>query len=426
MKLRPSSILGLAVLSLFACATAQGGKLRGTVKNGTTGALSPGVEVLLLQLQAGMETVANTKTDAQGAFTFDHPSLGERPMLVRAVYRGVNFHQAVPPGRDIVQVDVFEPTRDPKFLSYPSRVVIFQPNGASLLVGEEYTVQNTSTPPQAFFRADGSFEIALPEKAELQQVAAWGPAGMPVVQATMDRGPNKFGFAFAFRPGENGVRLSYQMPYPESRATVRLPSVYSVGRLLVVAPPGVDVRADGLQASGTEQGMNVFTHEAVATGKALELSVTGAGTAPTPASGGGQESAGGGAPEGNVPVQVVPGRLDVLKWPLIAGFLGLFALGAIFLMRKPVPASLSAVAVAANAPAARKRAKDAQRAFAPQPAVPPPTMAEVQSQVETSLDALKDRLFRLELRRQAGTISEEEYARERAKAEQILRDVVRG
>jgi hypothetical protein len=43
-----------------------------------------------------------------------------------------------------------------------------------------------------------------------------------------------------------------------------------------------------------------------------------------------------------------------------------------------------------------------------------------------SLDALKDQLFRLELRRQAGTISEEEYARERAKAEQVLRDLVRG
>jgi hypothetical protein len=44
----------------------------------------------------------------------------------------------------------------------------------------------------------------------------------------------------------------------------------------------------------------------------------------------------------------------------------------------------------------------------------------------TSLDALKDQLFRLELRRQAGTIGDEEYARERAKAEQVLRDLVRG
>jgi len=38
---------------------------------------------------------------------------------------------------------------------------------------------------------------------------------------------------------------------------------------------------------------------------------------------------------------------------------------------------------------------------------------------------VKEKLFRLEIRHQAGTISEEEYSRERAKAEQILRDLVR-
>jgi hypothetical protein len=39
---------------------------------------------------------------------------------------------------------------------------------------------------------------------------------------------------------------------------------------------------------------------------------------------------------------------------------------------------------------------------------------------------LKDKLFRLELRHQAGTISEEEYLRERSLTEQILRELVRG
>jgi len=53
-------------------------------------------------------------------------------------------------------------------------------------------------------------------------------------------------------------------------------------------------------------------------------------------------------------------------------------------------------------------------------------MKEVDAAIGTSLDALKESLFRLELRRQAGTISEEEYAQERAKAEKVLRDLVRG
>jgi outer membrane protein TolC len=46
--------------------------------------------------------------------------------------------------------------------------------------------------------------------------------------------------------------------------------------------------------------------------------------------------------------------------------------------------------------------------------------------VGTSLDALKEQLFRLELRHQAGTITETEYAQERARAEKVLRDLVRG
>jgi hypothetical protein len=54
------------------------------------------------------------------------------------------------------------------------------------------------------------------------------------------------------------------------------------------------------------------------------------------------------------------------------------------------------------------------------------SMAEVDADVGTSLDALKERLFRLELRRQAGTISEQEYVQERARAEKVLRDLVRG
>jgi hypothetical protein len=53
-------------------------------------------------------------------------------------------------------------------------------------------------------------------------------------------------------------------------------------------------------------------------------------------------------------------------------------------------------------------------------------LAGVDAEIGNSLDGLKERLFRLELRRQAGTISEEEYTSERARAEKVLRDLVRG
>jgi hypothetical protein len=53
-------------------------------------------------------------------------------------------------------------------------------------------------------------------------------------------------------------------------------------------------------------------------------------------------------------------------------------------------------------------------------------MENVNAAVATSLEILKDQLFRLELRHQAGTIPDDEYASERARAEKVLRDLVRG
>src|SRR5258707_14113975 len=64
--------------------------------------------------------------------------------------------------------------------------------------------------------------------------------------------------------------------------------------------------------------------------------------------GGGQGSreAQPGAPAPNI--QSIPGRLDVLKWPLIAGFGAIFALGAMLLARKPVVAVAGGLPVAGS------------------------------------------------------------------------------
>ena len=404
--------LALFATLLFGAVAVQAGVLHGTVKNGTTGKMVGGVEVILLQLQGGMQPVGNSKTDAQGQFTFDNPSVGAQPMLVRAVYKGINFHTPLPPGRSDVEVAVFEPSKDPKTISVNSRIVFFQPDGLKLTVGEEYSIQNTSHPPQAFFRSDGNFEFSIPENAQLQQVAAAGPAGMPVVQAPIDKRKGRYAISFAFRPGQNTVRYSYQVPYPGNAATVSVPTLYPTARLLVVAPPTMQISGDGLEAGGQEQGMNVYGREGLLPNTVVAVNVS--GTAPPLQAGAGdsggqtQEARGGAT---TVSVQQIPGRLDVLKWPLIGGFIALFALGAILLARKPLVAVAGGSAPAFGAPAVNPGSA---------------AMAQVDAAVGTSLDALKDQIFRLELRRQAGTISEQEYAQERARAEKVLRDLVRG
>lgn len=422
----------LCVLIALLCLSAGGhaATLNGTAKNGTTGKAAAGIEVILIQLQGGMQPVANTKTDAQGHFTFDNPGIGAEPMLVRAVYNGINFHQPVPPNKITdVEVEVFEPTTDPKTISIPSRVVFFQPSGTTLIVGEEYSVQNDSKPPRAFYKQSGNFEFKLPEGAKLQQVAAAGPAGMPVVQAPIES-KDSVAIAYAFRPGSSTVRYSYELPYANNTAVVKVPIGYATGRLLVVAPPTMQISGDGLQLGGQEQGMNIYGRENVAAGTLVAVSVS--GTAPPPQDNAGnagetpQDAANARASDVNAGanIQQAPGRLDGAKWYVVGVAVVVFGLLAFLLARKPVLVPEAAGFVPA-APAVASVAP-APTTYAPVAATATSSLANVDAEVSNSLDGLKDKLFRLELRRQAGTISEEEYAAERARAEKILRELVRG
>src|SRR6267378_4414202 len=345
----------LGALVLAPLAIAEAGTVHGTVMNGTTGKAAAGIELILIQLQGGMQDVAHSKSGAQGEFTFDHPGLGAQPMLVRAVYHGINFNHAVPPGTTTAQVDIYEPSKDLKTINVPSHVVIFQPNGAALIVGEEYQIENKSTPPVAYFRSDGGFDLALPEKGKLQQVAAAGPAGMPVMQVPIDKKNNHYSIAFAFRPGANSVRYSYELPYVGNAAAVKIPAIYAGTRLLIAAPPSVQISGDGLTPDGQEQGMNLYGRQDVPAGTVVAVSVSGTALDTSAGADQGQQSGQqgrdaqqGGGESAGVSIQQVPGRLDVLKWPLIAGFVCVFALGAILLARRPV------VAVAGTVPEAEK------------------------------------------------------------------------
>lgn len=408
--------LRLLLTIVLLAAPVAAGTLTGSVRNGTTNTVAAGQTVVLIKLSGGMEEVESTKTDAHGRFKFDRAEIGQQPFLVRVNYRGVNYHANVPPNQTTAAIDIFEPTASLSDVHVTSRAVIVQPNGATLLVGEEYEVNNVAKPPASYSK---EFEFAIPEGAELSQVSAWGPSGMPVVQGTINKGNNRFGVAFPLRPGQNGIRLSYQLPYASQQAKVGAASIYAAENVMVIAPPPVQVVGAGLQAAGQREGWNVFARTSVPAGTALDIAVS--GTAPPPAQGASAGSAGAGGRAGEpaaagagMEVRSMPARLDELKWILTGGFAAIFFLGAIYLWRKPVSAPVPAMANAAPV---------AAHASAPVLNALP---AQVEQGVKQSLDELKDGLFRLELRRQAGTISEEDYARARGRTEQILRDLVRG
>ncbi len=414
MNARKFHIRTFLIVVFCTVAPALAGTLSGTVRNGTTGAVVPNQDIILIQLQGGMQAVATFKTDSQGRYTMDHPAIGAAPVLVRVQYRGVNYHQNVPPGRATADVEVFDSSTDFSMLHVFQRIIVVQPNGTALLVGEEYSVHNDSKPPVALFKEDGSFLFDVPEGAELGQVSAAGPSGMPLVQGTIDKSKNRFAVAFPIRPGENNIRVSYQIPYGKNEATIRAISPYAAQRVMIIAPPTMTISGAGFAPAGNEQGFNLYARDAVAANTAFEYSVS--GTAPPPGDTAGQAAAGG--PETGGSVSVLPGRLDNLKWVLLGGFAALFGLGAIFLWKRPVPQAVPAQVATTKSAAPR----------VPSTRTPEDAVAQVMESASLSaaqsLEEIKERLFRLELRRQAGTISEDEYARELALAQQKLRDLL--
>jgi hypothetical protein len=442
---------GLMLCLLAAAPPASAGTLSGVVRNGTTGSVVSGQDVILISLQGGMQPVATVKTDAQGRYNFDRPEIGGGPLLVRVPYRNVNYHQSVPPGTATADVEVFEPTASFASLALVNHVIIFQPNGAVLVVGEEFSIHNLSKPMATYDAPGGSFEFVIPDGATLGRVTASGPAGMPLEQGTIDKSKNRYGVVFALKPGENTIRVAYELPYTGNQASLKAVSPMAAQRVVLAGPQGIQISSDGFAPAGTEQGYAFLSRDSVAANSPVAVSVSGTASAPAAAgTGGGDARDSGAAPAADsANVTVVPPRVASVQYILIAGFVLMFALGAVYLWRQP-RAVVAADGSAGLSPAPgfesspgpsqrkRKQSRDASPALASAapvahstaaaaaPIAAPPSVSDIDRAVHLSLDELKDAFFRLELRHQAGTISEEEYARERARMEGVLRNLVRG
>jgi len=412
----------------FLSAAASATTFTGTVKNGTTGKPGANVDVVLLSLQNDMQSVANAKTDAQGKFQINYNPTGEMPMLVRAIYKGMFFHGMLPPGRTTVEVQIYEPSTDAATVQMPTRLIVFQPNGSVLGVDEVYSIQNSSTPPLTYFKVDGDFEFQTPEGADKVTVGAQGPERMSTAQGTIDRGKDRYAIAYAFRPGDSAVNLTYQLPYSGNKATVHIPSVYAADKVIIFAPPQVSVSSSGFQPAGNEQGYSVYTRDRLAAGTAFDVSVSGTAPPPTSADQQGQGDPSAQGRDAGTAVAAVPPRLDSLKWILLAGFGSIFLLGAAYLFRKPIPVVATASAAPQSSPTSAAVFQDAAASPAQtfSGAAATQSLGAVDREVGMSLDQLKDTLFRLELRHQAGTISDQEYNEQRAQAQKILRDLVKG
>jgi hypothetical protein len=399
-------LLALAIV-LCAAVPALAASLKGTVKNGTTNRPVPGAEVVLMELQRGMVPVAKVKTDAAGCFHFTNPAVGSEPLLLETSYGGVSYYKSVAPGEATATIIVYQSTSEPNAITVVSRAIVFQPNGPKLLVQEQFLVENQTKPPVAYYLNKGTFTFSLPTSAQLGRISTWtATSNMPTLQKPIDSPKNRKAIDWAFRPGKSIIKINYQLPYTSNQATIHTQAAYPVMHLFLAVPPGLTLASDGFNKTGSKDGYDIYARQSVPAETALVISVSGTPSASAASNTG--NTATGSAEAG---ITTLPSRLHNLTWILTACAGVLIALFTILLFRKRSPRPAAENVSGAGDRKQISRIEDS---------------AVHDTDHEEKLERIKDEFLQLEIRHQAGTVGDEDYARERQRVEEALRALVRG
>ena len=410
----------LLLLAIAGFASAQ--NITGTVTNGTTGKPSGGNEVTLLSLSQGMEEVGSTKTDAQGKFTLKAPADQKVPHMVRVTHDGVSYFPRggpLMPGNTTAEVTVFDAAKKIDGLSQTVEVNRVQSDGSQLQVIALFAVNNESKPPRTMVD-DHTFSFVLPDGATIDSGLARGPGGQPINdQPTATGARNQYGFSFPLKPGETQFQVSYRLPY-DGKASFSPKPLAPVQHFVVMTAQGITFtpkNAQRFQSMPNQPGVMVATD--AKPGDDLSFSITGTGQFQAEgerAAGGGEAAGGDGAMGGgqaagrdNRPGGGLGAPIDSND-PLYdyrAVILGVFALvlvmGGFYVVGKS-NASNPAVAAAGAA------------AALPVAGTPP-----APDRGNKLLDAMKDELFHLELDRQQGKITPQDYEKAKAALDETIK-----
>jgi hypothetical protein len=248
-----AGVLACALLALTAQAAVDG-----TVTNSTTGKPQAGATVTLFQpTSQGPQFIDSVKTDAQGKFqiTKEISGAGAGPLLLQAVYAGVQYNKMLPPGTPTQGVDipVFESSKRSGGTRISQHMILLEPSpGGNLQVSESYVFNNdgktTWNDPD-----NGTLQFALPAAANGKvEVNALAPGGLPIRKAP-DPGskPNTFKLDFPIKPGESRVDMQWSIPFA-TPGEFKEKILTNSPETRLVAPVGVTFKGDDLQNLGQE------------------------------------------------------------------------------------------------------------------------------------------------------------------------------
>ena len=316
--LRAGSLLGIVFLICsLARAQAPEGTLQGRVFNGTTGRPVANLQVNYILMQQGMEPVATAVTDGDGRFLLEGTGAsGGAPALLRTVFQGVTYSQAVFPQQvqpDGVQIEVFEAGNRSDLFSVKEHLIFLHPAGDAIFVTEQVVLENGSAPPKTYFNPEGTYRFALsePPRADIR-LSVTGPGGMPINQAVVPgEQDNSFAITYPVRPGETQVRIDYSFGYQSPFDFTKL-LLLPAGQIYVVSPgPEVQITGPGVTELGTDPSTGFIGYQVTPEENLIRVEVSGQAPATTVGAGG-QQGAESGA------LLPIPAPVNNRRWLILA------------------------------------------------------------------------------------------------------------
>jgi hypothetical protein len=399
--------------SFFAVAAAShAASVSGTVTDKTTGKPAAGDEVVLVDVQAGMGQVAHSTTNAQGRYTLNVPGAG--PYLIRATHQGAPYFIAAPQGAGPGDISVFDVAQKVQGVFIEADIMEMETDASgNLSVSERWLVHNTATPPTTQW-SKRSFEIVLPDGAQVQDTQAQRPSGLPTTLILdPDGAKGHYSFNFPIQPDDGDkdtqFQVGYTLPYSSGKLDFKPVVTLPADNVAIILPKSMSITSTDFKPVNSEPGVLTFLAKNASPGKTLAFTVSGTGSLPREQQGGqadsGQQAAVPSTPGGGIGTPInTPNPLSKYTWWILGGLALLLISAAAFLLRKPEGAV----------------------AYAPTQGVPPSQPAAGFAATPANknvalLSVLKDEMFEIESERIAGTLSGADYAEQKAALEIVLK-----
>lgn len=422
------SIVSLTVpILLFAAISSYAASITGTVTNQTNGKPSAGDSVDLIDVQAGMADVAHATTDSKGRYSLEAPGVGS--YLVRVNHQGGTYFIAAPQGGASGDINVYDVAAKVDGVSIDADMFLIEAAGGILRVHERFLIRNTSLPPRAQF-SDKTFEIALPDGAQLDTASTTRPGGLATntrLVPLTQKGHYTFNVPIQPDKGEKETmfEVMYHLPY-SGKFTFSPQLFIPADNLVVYLAKGIDFKGgSGAQFQTRQEDPRVDTYAAknVHPGQAISFTISGEGQMPVQSAGGAQPSMGGADGAGNRPGGGIgapigsPDPLTKYKWWILSTLAILLIAAAAFLLRRRDDISL------AESPSEYID----EPHHLPLPVSPRATAMPVASTSTASvshpalLAILKEEIFAIESERLSGMLSEDEYTKIKLGLEAVLK-----